>query len=528
MPSIDDYSEEEDDKGGGAGGGMSGGSGGGGGTSGALLPGAQREKQFVGWDRIAGANKDVAAREANKLQSGVAAQGKAATDAIGAAGDAQREEINKNYSGYSAPNTSGEKGFAQSSFAALGGQPGSFNQQTPADSGLERTSNTPTPRANAQDGGIVDNGRLQTDLSTLDPAHGQASTTTANSALTGAKDLESSMGADAWGKLTGQVGAAADAANALGGGTSSVQALLHKNNGAGTEQDAALLGGAGTGFGDVAKQYGGDALNNTLRWANEGAQNRWNTLAGDVGNASAGVDQSILDANKNIDKNAKPDATPATPAAPQDTGSGWHPEGTTDLNSFLTGGTARDDISAIGMGLSPLDQIWQNIPGMGNTSISQLGANYFVGGGAGHPENITRQALGAVAASYGQDAAEYLWNHMTPEMWKAYLSENLVDQRSNMEAWLESAGFKRKSPEARTATTNGDGSRQVSGTAPGGSKTPDERIADYDENDPGWNHNSDGRRTTTKPVAKKSTQEIADENDPGYNHTADGRRAGKK
>lgn len=427
MPSIDDYSDDEEDKkgGGGSGDGMSGGSGGGGGTSGALLPGAQREKQFVGWDRIAGANKDVATREANKLQSGVAAQGKAATDAIGAAGDAQREEINKNYSGYSAPNTSGEKGFAQSSFAVLGGQPGSFNQQTPAASGLERASNTPTPRANAQDSGVVDNGRLQTDLSTLDPAHGQASTTTANGALTGAKDLESSMGKTAWDKLTGQVGSATDAANSLGGSTSDVQALLQKNNGAGTEQDAALLGGAGTGFGDVAKQYGGDALNNTLRWANEGAQNRWNTLAGDVGKASAGVDQSILDANQ-----PKPEGEPAPAAAPvAKSGPGFN-SGRGDMNNFMeTMGnplTGRTGLHAASQALDPVSAAQVASGKAGGYQGPTVSEGFRTGAGAGGEldDQNRANALKGITTDFGQEAAHWVWDHMDQATWDSMAGKN--------------------------------------------------------------------------------------------------------
>lgn len=545
MPAVDDYDpdDESDALSAGGGGGRAAPGGGGGGPS-AAGPSAQKEGAFVPWSRFVNANEGVATREANKLQSGVQGQVDRAQSGLADASNTQREAINSNYAGYrppTKPNTGGRGGFSQpSSFSTP--QPGAFGEQNVATPSLGASQTAPPPpgpdkkrtpwdsfQSKAPElsraAGVVDNGRLQTDLSTLDAAAGRPSTTTANSALTGAKDLEGQVGSDAWSKLMGDTVGAQSAANSLGS-NEGVQALLQQQGARpATGFDSALLSGAGTGFGDVAQKYGGSKLTGALAGANTDAQNRWAKLQGDVKKTGAGVDQAILDANKNIDPNAKPDAAPdAAPVAsttPQD-GSGWHPDGTTDLNSFLTGGDARDAASAVGMGLSPLDQIWQSIPGLGSESISQKGANYFTGGGAGHPENITRQALSSVSASYGKEAAEYLWNHMTPDMWKQYLSENLVDQRTNMEAWLESAGFKRKGPEAKAAVTNSDG-RQVSAATPGATKTSDERIADYDAADPGWSHNVDGRRTT----AKQTSAPAANEED-NWNHDRFGRRTTRK
>lgn len=125
-------------------------------------------------------------------------------------------------------------------------------------------------------------------------------------------------------------------------------------------------------------------------------------------------------------------------------------DGNTDIghgtfNEFMQADPVRGSISTTGMSLSPVDLIWNNIPGLGARTPSQMFSSGFTGGASDHPEQGIRNTLGRLTKEFGGAAAQYLWDHMTEEMWNGYLEMNERDLYDNMSKWLRSAGFSEQS-----------------------------------------------------------------------------------
>lgn len=313
MPTVQDYDESEDEQG-------AGGSahrvamGGGGAQLKQATP--QQQSSFVPWERFVSANKDVASREANSLNSevggevsGVKGQTQDAQTAFnkGIEGQYEHQQPAKPQSGaIAAPHPASQASTFGNS--ASQGAFGRFAQQNAA------PASTPRGPLTRQEGPMVPPTQLKPDISE------QRTGVTANALNNGPqgpKDLEGMLGQDAWGKLLGGAVKGQADAQALGSETG-VQGLIQQRAQAPLAQggafDAALEYGQGQkAFGQTAKS--GADLVGGVAGANEGAQGSWNRLLGDIG-----------EARRQRDATAEADAFNAAQARGGQQGSTYDPE----------------------------------------------------------------------------------------------------------------------------------------------------------------------------------------------------------
>lgn len=318
MPAFDDYDKSEDQQGAG-GGGLGGGSSGGGG---AVLSQAtpQKETGFVPWERFVNANKDVAARGANALNNQVGNEVTGFKNQLGQDQKDYQKGIESQYDHSGGPQGPGVGQFTRSPAggAAPQGAPSGFaapavsEKAQEANPGKGAAIGQAPPGQRTLGGGAQATGFQPLGAGTLFQggsgaglALNQSYSRTGPSAQAvangpqGGKDLESSLGADAWGRLLGQGQKAQDDAAALGS-QSGVQGLIQQQAGQPLAQngafDAALEYGQGQKqFGQTAKA--GQGLVNQLAGANQTAQGQWSKLMSDVTTARQQANQAQSNAS---------------------------------------------------------------------------------------------------------------------------------------------------------------------------------------------------------------------------------------
>ncbi len=158
-----------------------------------------------------------------------------------------------------------------------------------------------------------------------------------NGQTTGPADLEAAAGAPAWSQLIGNTLNASNEANALGN-EAGVQALLQRNQSgpeANSAFDAALINGSGgQDFRKLSKQYGGQQLAKGVVDAEQGSQDAWKKLQGDVSGAQGLQHQTRA-------------GTPSAGAAPAAAKAPWTPVAATETNGPISNlgqdWTAADD-----------------------------------------------------------------------------------------------------------------------------------------------------------------------------------------
>lgn len=268
----------------------------------------------------------------------------------------------------------------------------------------------------------------------------------------GSKDLETSMGKDAWQSLLGDTLGAQQEANALGS-EEGVQALLQR---AGTTPgpygysgldaksgpaafDAALINGAGQrDFGQLAQQFGGDQLTKGVVDAQKGSQDRWKQLQGDIAAHQPRVD----------DAGAPPGALDADSAAPQTSQD-------KSLHELLYGEDGQDFFSLMhqaGLSFSPAD--WAAI-GIGESGedvgmpTEEFSKNFDYSKGEiqkSWPPGKFQMAWGMVDKQYAPEAMKAALSYLSnnPAALKQYLAmHNPGFMARNLRALIESLGFKK-------------------------------------------------------------------------------------
>lgn len=307
MPSVNDFSEDEENDGPYSGGGGLGG--GGGASSGATNTASkQTETGFVPWSRFVSANEDVSKREANDLNTAVQGQVASATKQRDDATKGFNAGIDSNYDitkpGASVTKPTPQKSaFGSSAASAFGAAqpqqptgvaaPPSLQQKAPAGMSAMQAS----PDAPAMELG---------DKRTL-------KTSTVANGPTGPKDLQESLGANAWSGLLGDTVRAEGSANALGSETG-VQALLQQGgNTPNSAFDAALINGQGRKAFDATSKTGA-GLSDGLTKAFGDSQNAWSGLLAES------KDTKAMQAKADFEKKAtdEADAFNSTLMAPPD------------------------------------------------------------------------------------------------------------------------------------------------------------------------------------------------------------------
>lgn len=451
MPFVDDYSEEEQkpDTGGSATGARVPSAPGAPGGARQASPSAQQEQGFVPWSRFVSANQDVSNREAGKLQSQVQGDVDRAVGARDAASAAQADSIKQNYQGYQPPQpaqkpqppgrASADLQPAASSFgnsASSSARPwGSFIQGPPRPAAEREPAAAPAPqpgpgRRGQFPGGAVKQlpfGTLDADRLSTTIDNGQP--TTKGTGITGAKDLESQLGADAWAKLLGDTEKAGQGAHALGS-EAGVQGILQKQAVQPLAQDgmfdAALVSGAGgKGFQDLSGKYGGSQLTDALTGANKEAQNRWATLMADVERAGRARDKQISDATDAMNR------TPGEPGAAPTENNGVTSTDWGDSHGSLGDYMNQNSLSGIHAASQDLDPVSKALQELGKAGVyqgetaSEWFRNKWTGGTAGElgspggsvdDQNRTN-AFRELEQEYGREAVEFLWNNMTQGVW---------------------------------------------------------------------------------------------------------------
>ena len=434
MPLIPDYDEEDDTLPQRSGGGSLGG-----GRAAEAAPSPQREQAFVPWSRFVSANQEVSQREAGKLQSQVQSSVDKAKQGIAAADSKQTADIRSNYDYTGGPSSGSIAAPAKerpqsASFGAtssfgkpapqvpqMGAQAPAPTQMTAPNAATKAYAPTPKPNmlGNAAVGSAAPWGQLKADALKTNTASGAPKTS--GFGLSGAKDLQGALGADAWKSLLGDTMKAQNEADALGS-TEGVQALLGDNA---TAFDAALIGGAGgKGFRDLSSKYGDDALTGALGDANENAVSQWQRLMGDVETAGLSRDREIQTATDEMNRIAAEQAAAAAAGAsgPRGTQNPW---GYGSYNDFLTDGGFLTDVRDAA-------HSFVNDTSLSNAAVDEAGKAGLYGGnnvaeefrkGVGLGDDLDMQnirgAFRDIADTYGQSAAAWLFENLTPEQWAA-------------------------------------------------------------------------------------------------------------
>lgn len=450
MPLVPDYDpNEDDDAGGGFGGGGSGG-GGGGAAPAAQDPNApskQREPAFVPWSRFVNANQEVSQREAGKLATNVENQAKGVQSEIDKAGQQQATDIASNYAAQPAESRWGSlMREPQAMAAGAGREPSTFatdRAQQQQQALQPQTQSIAQPQSQyagtkavsvskpAYAPRVVDPNKLQTDVSSGAPK-------TAAAGLAGGKSLEDQVnkaGAGSWDALLGRADSAQQAADSLGS-ESGVGALLKQNYGgqSGSAFDSALVGGAGgKQFEQVQKQYGGNALDNSLAKGSEAARSRWGQLTGDVNAASSARDAEI---------NAFQRPMPTEPGeATPYTSNGFKPEGFESYDDFKTKVGGKAGLHDFGTDISPADAIQKELGKAGLFSGNTVAEEFRKGIGAKDDlDNQNRvNAFKDIESEYGSEAAQYLWQYMTQDIWDGMAGQNAGAITKTLKDLVESA-----------------------------------------------------------------------------------------
>ena len=455
MPSIPDFSEDEENDGPYSGGG-GGASGGGAAVSGAASK--QNEPEFVPWSRFVEANKDVSTREANDLNTAVSTRVADANKQRTDASSAFQSGIDSNYD-VSAPTAGGPrrqpKAASQAfgtgtSASAFGAQPEStgvaappsFQQKAPAGMSAMQSG---APQTGPQSMQLGDKRQLKDSVVANGPQ--------------GPKSIAEQMGAEGWGRLVGDTSATEAAAKSLGS-ESGVEALLQQGgNTPNSAFDAALVNGQGrTAFGDTSKS--GAGLSGQLTGALENSQNAWDGLAFEAGDARAQKAKRDFEAQATAEAdafNSRPQNAPGAAQA-EAKAPGWTPEGYGDLAGFLhpgndgVGGVYESAHTGSQM-LSPADWITR---GLGEAGVDvPMASEAFSGALAGDlaPEghwdtaNI-RTGFQQVQNEYGPEAAQWLWDHLTPEMWESWSAlGNPGSIAREMRKLMEQGGFTKRASD---------------------------------------------------------------------------------
>ena len=220
----------------------------------------------------------------------------------------------------------------------------------------------------------------------------------------------------------------------------------------GSKLDAALIGAAGRpDFARLTDRYkglGGEL--GTATKASVGEANANKAAAFQNAAAHKGLLGEYMAANE--------------PGEPGDDGApkpkSWKPEGYTDLNSFLGGqqgsvGGVYQDAHNASQQLSPADWITR---GLGEAGLNvPMASEAFAGAVAGDaaPKDAwqtsdVRTGMQQVMHEYGMEAAQWLWDNLTPEMWDAWMKlSNPGSVAREMRAMLEANGYA-KQPKQRT------------------------------------------------------------------------------
>ncbi|MBK7864320.1 MAG: hypothetical protein IPJ65_38120 [Archangiaceae bacterium] len=213
------------------------------------------------------------------------------------------------------------------------------------------------------------------------------------------------------------------------------QDILKSIYGDATGWDAAVMnvGGGKAAFGDLQTKYGGKDEEYKNKLIGDITERRRQAAAANQAN-----DTNAANYQWNKDHPAQ---APAGPDAP------WHPEGYTDLRSFMDSGEAGEYAHEVAMDISPVDWLTRAMGEAGydgeNTSqlfAEKFGANGNQAGGTGdfNTGNL-RSAARLVQSQLGDKALNYWYQHLTPEMWQSYMNlGNAGAMAREMRAWLSS------------------------------------------------------------------------------------------
>ncbi len=434
-----------------------------GGSSSAGAPGAprqatpsvQHESTFTPWSRFTAANQDVSSREAGKLASGVQGDVAAAEQARDTATAENKKQLGSNYE-------SGTDPFNQPTSAGATKYAGSGGEES---KGFQQTQQASFAKYKPPEADIK-NDRYELNTNT----GGDPTTYTQN--VAGSKDLESQMGADAWGKLLGQTGKAQGETQALGSETG-VQSLLQQKAAAPLAQggafDAALLSGAGgPQFNDISNKYKDDALGKALAGANSDAQGRWGRLTGDLSAEQKTRDDAIKAANDAI-RNGTADTGVGAPAVSTSGQPDTSYTGYDSYDDFMSSADASDVAHEGGTGLDPMEHVLNEL-GKAGIYQGQTVAGRFregVGAGSGLDDQNLRLAFKQIAGESGGAAAKWLFEHMTPQIWAGFKGQNMGAMYATLKYMLEQSGL---TFDALGGVHEGGLSGNAAGTASGSNR----------------------------------------------------------
>lgn len=482
MPNISDYSEEEDDQSGGGGGTSSGPSlGGGGAMSGAkqAQPSKQQETGFVPWSRFVSANADVSKREADKLQSGVKAQGDSVKKRGFEAESAFGKSLEGNYAHQGEAEGPADPGAwlpaggvsvapvaeAQRTMAPepTGGQPAggmsSFGKSPAAGWGGLSGQRSAEPAAQQPQLSMVPGQQvgLRTGVTTGARDKGPQ----------GHKSLEDMMGGERWMGLLGDAKKADDSAKALGS-EAGVQSLLQKQGAAPNSAfDAALISGAGgAGFRQASKQGQGNLA--ALGQSNLNSQGQWQRLLGDIG---AAQDQKKLhdDVRAQNERNLAASSAATTPAqAPTETkpnslkGPGFNPgAGDGSYRGFMDTvgkgqfGLDSAGIHALSQNLDPVSRAQVEAGKNGTFEGYTVSEQFRSGSAKGDLDNQNRVvAFHEFEKDFGPEAAQFLWDNLNQAVWDGFAGKNwgfiYYTLKQLLEAYKKSGAFKATMPNPKS------------------------------------------------------------------------------
>lgn len=428
------------------------------------------------WERFVKANESVSQRSANTLASGVESQAKGVQSELDAAGKKQQQDIASNYAKQESPRgpkaarefnttTKGETG--QQPKSSFGSPWGSFGSAAPSGETLTSMAETapePPRQATLQDSSpkvaasparsaakpasglsatsgfaqaSVANQRPSLDPDRLDtelPGDGSSRTTAGD--LAGSQSLEEQFNAakpGSWQDFLGRTLRADEAASALGD-ESGVEALLERTTGGPASQfDAALVGGAGgKRFDDLAKEYGGGALQRGVAGAEGDAQGRWAQLMADVERESAARDASIRDATAEMNRLAAQGPGEAEPPSPFGAHTNHGVGGYSSFEEFMEQMAIGGGIHGVAEDLSLADQfinklgeggIYEGKNVAGTFRDSTLGDGFNSVAGSLDDQN-RYGALQNVETMYGAAAAEWVWRQLTEDIWGSMSGKN--------------------------------------------------------------------------------------------------------
>lgn len=370
----------------------------------------------VNFDQVYNANAGVAGREAGKLQTSAGAKGQAAQSGL----------------------TGAQKGFSQA--VRTGTVQGPTDQQktwaqyglttgaqvAPASPGPGQSVYTPPPSDADAEGSV---------------RAGAASKYSGPNALSAMEQYS---------KLAQDTAAAQDEATALASGNEGLQAEGMN------QTDAALLGAAGrSGFEQLGRRYGG--LKDQLDAANKAS-------IGEADRSRAQSDAAIAQYKALIDQaDARKAGAGGAPGSPTDTPTAsGNPTGYGSYDDFMNNPGWSESLHEGGMALSPADWATRGLGELGYTgqNASELFGKTVAGGAAPQDDwakaNV-HTAMQQVMHEYGQEAAKYLFEHMTQEQWDSYLAGgNAGNVARMMRAWLESAGYQKTQQHGTPGETGTD------------------------------------------------------------------------